>query len=175
MAYAPGFTYVSGPYEIRRSVASSGQSFLRGDPLELGLGNTCVIATSASSTIYGIAAQDATTSIYNASTGTQEMLVLVPNEQTVFASFCTGAAASSLSVGRSYNLKSTITTRSSSTQVAAGYVNLVVDSSSSASALVTIVQRGDGSTIDSADSSVFVQFLQSKLAPFGAVNALGVL
>lgn len=171
MTYAAGFTYVSGPYDIRRSVASSAQTFTRGQPVSLeGLGNTVKIATSASSSIFGIALQDATVSLYNS-----EVLVLVPNEQTVFASFCTGAAASLLSAGLFYNLKTTITQISTSTGVQTGYNNLVVDSSSTASALVGIVSRGDGTTVDSGDSSVFVQFLGNKLAPFAPTQIINVL
>lgn len=171
MAYAPGFTYVSGPYDIRRSVISSGQTYTRGQPVTLeGLGNTVKIATSASSSIFGIALQDAGQSIYGS-----EVLILVPNEQTVFASFCTGAAASALSAGLFYNLKTTVTTVSTITGVQTSYANLVVDSSSTASALVGIVSRGDGTTVDSTDSSVFVQFLGNKLAPFAPTQIINVL
>jgi hypothetical protein len=45
---------------------------------------------------------------------------------------------------------------------------LIGNEDSQTSPLVTIVPRGDGSTLDSADSTVYVHFLGNALSPFGS-------
>ena len=155
MAYALGFTYISGPYEIRRFNNTSTATYKGRNPVMLS-GARTLIEQSVSTAPYtvGIAMNDSANSVY----GT-EMLVLIPNQQTVFATQVqTGVAASALSAGFSYNLEK-----------AGDYFR--VDTDSQATPRVTIVPRGDGTTINSADSSVFVQFLANALYPFSSVQS----
>jgi hypothetical protein len=150
VAYPDGFTYVSGPYELRRFNVASTATFKARNPVMLG-GARTVIEPSVTTNpgVIGICLNDAASSIY----GT-EILVLVPNEQTVFATKVpTGVAASALSAGQAYNIAKS-----------GDYFR--VDTTSQASAKVVIVPRGDGSTINSVDSSVFVQFAMNWIYPF---------
>ena len=153
MAYPDGFTYVSGPYELRRFNILSTATFKARNPVMLGGARTVIEASVATSPgIIGIAQNDAANSVYGG-----EILVLVPNEQTVFATKVqTGVAASALSIGAAYNLEK-----------AGDFFR--VDTDSQASAKAVLVPRGDGvTTINSADSSVFVQFLKDWIYPFGS-------
>jgi len=152
MAYPDGFTYISGPYELRRFTALSTATFKGRNPVMLGGTRTVIEASVATAPgIIGIAMNDAANSIYGG-----EILVMVPNEQTVFATKVqTGVAASALSAGQAYNLEK-----------AGDYFR--VDTDSQASAKAVIVPRGDGTTINSADSSVFVQFMKDWIYPFGS-------
>lgn len=158
MAYPDGFTYISGPYEIRRMNILSTATFLARNPVSIDGSRRVIEATAINNTIFGVAQNDAASSIYGA-----EILVLVPNEQTVFATKVqTGTAASALSAGFAYALEK-----------AGNYLRVDVDSQ--ATAKVQIVPRGDGTTINSADSSVYVQFLQASLAPFASTTSVTVL
>lgn len=158
MAYPNGFHYVSGPYDIRRFNVLSTATFLAGNPVMLSGARVCIEASSATAPyIAGIAMNDAADSIYGS-----EILVLVPNEQTVFAAKVqTGVAASALSAGFAY-----------ATEKSGNYIR--VDTDSQATPKVMIVPRGDGTTIDSADSTVFVSFLKDVIGPYGS-NASAVL
>ena len=152
MAFPLGFTHISGPYELRRFNILSTATFKGRNPVMLGGARTVIEASIASAPgIIGIAQHDAASSIYGG-----EILVMVPNEQTVFATQVqTGVAASALSAGAAYNLEK-----------AGDYFR--VDTDSQASAKVVIVPRADGTTINSADSSVFVQFMKDWIYPFGS-------
>ena len=81
MAYPDGFTYISGPYELRRFNALSTATFKARNPVML-LGARTVGESSAATNpfLIGIAQNDAANSIYGG-----EILVLVPNQATVFA------------------------------------------------------------------------------------------
>ena len=152
MAYPDGFTYVSGPYELRRFNVLSTATFKARVPVNLSAARVIQEMPIVSNYITGIAMNDAANSIYGS-----EILVMVPNEQTVFATITdTGLAASVLSQGFSYNIKKSGN-------------NFRLDTASQATARVTIVPRGDGTTIDSTDSSIFVQFLQTFIYPFASV------
>ncbi len=151
MPYPDGFTYVSGPYEIRRFNVLSTATFKARVPLEMGPARTVRESITSETFLVGIAMNDAANSIYGS-----EILVMVPNSQTVFATICdTGLAASALSAGFSYNYKKSGN-------------NFRIDTASQASARVTIVPRGDGTTINSADSSIHVQFLQNFIYPYNS-------
>ena len=152
MAYPLGFTYISGPYEIRRFNILSTATFKGRNPVQLGGARTVIEASVATSPgIIGIAMNDAANSIYGS-----EILVLVPNQETVFATQVqTGVAASALSAGAAYNLEK-----------AGDYWR--VDTDSQASAKAVIVPRGDGTTVNSADSSVFIQFMANWLYPYSS-------
>lgn len=151
MAYPDGFTYVSGPYDLRRFVVTSTSTFVARNPVILSGARTVIESNATRPYIIGIAQNDAASSIYGS-----EILVHVPTEQTVYATkVATGTAASSLSAGLAYNIAKS-----------GNYFRL--DVSSQASACAMIVPRGDGSTINSADSSVYVQFLKDFLGPFAS-------
>ena len=152
MPFSDGFTYVSGPYEVRRFNVLSTATFKARAPVSIGGARTIQESTASNNYIAGIAMNDAANSIYGS-----EILVMIPNEQTVFATICdTGLAASVLSAGFSYNFKKSGN-------------NFRLDTASQATARVTIVPRGDGTTINSADSSVFVQFLQTFVYPYASL------
>jgi len=151
VAYPDGFTYISGPYEMRRFTVLSTATFKARAPVSIGGARTIQESTASNLYIAGIAMNDAANSIYGS-----EILVMVPNEQTVFATICdTGLAASVLSAGFSYNFKKSGN-------------NFRLDTASQATARVTIVPRGDGTTLDSTDSSVYVQFLGQFVYPFAS-------
>jgi len=152
VAYPDGFTYISGPYDLRRFQVLSTATFKARAPVSLGGARTIQESTASNLYIAGIAMNDAANSVYGS-----EILVMIPNEQTVFATICdTGLAASALSAGFSYNFKKSGN-------------NFRLDTASQATARVTIVPRGDGTTLDSTDSSVYVQFLQTFVYPFASV------
>ena len=158
MAYPDGFTYVSGPYDLRRFQVASTATFKARNPVGLGTARTVIEATAISGTVIGVAQNDAANSIYG-----NEVLVLVPTEQTVFATKVqTGVATSATSAGATYAIEK-----------AGDYLRL--DTDSQATPKVIIVPRGDGTTVASADSSVFVQFLKDNLLPFASNASISVL
>lgn len=158
MAYADGFTYISGPYELRRMNVASTATFRARNPVSLNGARDVIEATAINGSVIGVAQNDAANSIYG-----NEILVLVPQENTVFATKVqTGVAASALSAGIAYAIEKS------------GNF-LRVDTDSQATAKVIIVPRGDGTTADSADSSVFVQFLKNVLTPFASNASLNPL
>ena len=151
MAYPDGFTYISGPYDLRRFQVLSTATFKARNPVTVDGSKRIAEATAASTSIAGIAQNDAANSIYG-----NEILVLIPTEQTVFATKVqTGVAASALSANLAYNIEKS-----------GDYLR--VDTDSQASARCVIVPRGDASTINSADSSVHVVFLKDLLSPFAS-------
>ena len=158
MAYPDGFTYVSGPYDLRRFQVASTATFKARNPVSLGAARTVIEATAINGSFIGIAQNDAANSIYG-----NEILVLVPTEQTVFATKVqTGVATSATSAGFAYAIEKS-----------GDYLRL--DSDSQATAKVIIVARGDGTTVASADSSVFVQFLKDLETPFASNQSISVL
>ena len=137
---------------MRRFTVLSTATFKARAPVSLGAARTIQESTVTNNYIAGIAMNDAANSIYGS-----EILVMVPNEQTVFATIVdTGVAASALSAGLSYPFKKSGN-------------NFRIDTTSQTSARLTLVPRGDGSTLTSADSSIFVQFLQTFIYPFASV------
>lgn len=155
MPYPDGFTYISGPYEIRRFNILSTATFKARVPVSLTGARTVKESSVTETFLTGIAMNDAANSIYGS-----EILVLVPNEQTVFATITdTGLAASALSAGFSYNYKKSGN-------------NFRLDTASQATARVTIVPRGDGSTIASADSSIYVQFAGNFIYPYASQSSI---
>ena len=157
MAYQNGFTYIQGPFEMRKSTVSIAGSggFKRGDPVTLDDDRAVIGAASDTSYIFGIAMHDAGDSIGGTQTSLAE--ILIPTAQTVFACKITGGlAASALSVGEALSIAS-----------ASGRIGFLGTRSAGTEHCV-IVPRGDGSTIDSADSSVYVQFIGNVVGVFGS-------
>lgn len=150
MAYLNGFNYVMGPYKEFQSTVSSTATFKAGNPVQFGLGRALTIADSQATMIVGIAQHDAANSIYP---GKMQVLTIFP--ETVFAvKTATNIAASALSAGQAMDLAVT--------------GNYSVPANSRVTPAVIIVPRPDGSTIDSTDSSIWVQFLGIKLGPYAS-------
>jgi hypothetical protein len=148
-----GFTYIQGPLELRLSTVSSTATFKAGNPVTFSDDRTVIEADSDTSVIFGIAQNDAGSSIGGTLAG--KVLVGIPTASTIFAAKVNnGLAASLLSSGATLGL------------VKNG--NYLEVGTSNGSETVVIVQRGDGSTVDSADSSVYVQFLGNVVGPFGS-------
>ena len=149
-SYGNGFQYVSGTHKTFWSTVSSTATFKAGNPVQYGLGRTLTEADSQATMIVGIAQHDAANSIIAG-----QILVLAAYPDTVFASkIATNIAGSALSVGQAMDL-----TKSG---------NFVRPANSRVTPAVVIVPREDGSTIDSTDSSIWVQFLGVKFGPYAS-------
>ncbi len=160
MAYPDGFTYVEGPYNIRWSVVSSAATFRIRNPVVMAdVSRALQEADSGSTAIYGIALANAADSIGGPLAA--RCPVMVPTEQTVFATKVqTGVAASGLEIGETFDIEKS-----------GNFFR--VDTDSKSSARVVLVERGtSGAAIDSADSSVHVQFLRDAIYPFGSNASL---
>ena len=156
MAYPDGFNYVSGPLRYVLSTVSSTATFKARVPVTLSNDRTLIEVASDTSEIFGIAHHDASDSIYPG-----KCLVEVPTDQTVYAvKVDTDVAASKLSIGEGYTLEKS-----------GNYLR--VNDASQASAFVVIVPRDDGSTVDSADSTVFVTILGKSIGVFGSHDSTG--
>ena len=157
MAYPDGFNYVSGPLRYVLSTVSSTATFVARVPVTLNDDRSVGEAASDTTALFGIAHHDAADSIYAG-----KCLIEVPTEQTVYAvKVQTGVATSALSIGQSYGIEKN-----------GNYLR--VDTDSQATPFVTLVPRDDGSTCDSADSTVFVTILGDKLGVFGSNASVNV-
>ncbi len=162
MAYPDGFSYVEGPYNIRWSTASSVATFRIRNPVVMeDVARTLNEADSGSTAIYGIALANAADSIGGPLAG--KIPVLVPTEQTVFATKVqTGVAAAVLELGTTFDIEKS-----------GNFFRIDSDNNSTTSSRVVLVERGtSGSALDSADSSVHVQFLKDSIFPFGSNASL---
>lgn len=162
MAIQNGWHYVKGPvYGMIWSDISSTATFKAFNPVCVIKGYTVDIAgTSDVTAIYGIAQNDAADSLPGIGAG--KTLVLVPTEKTVFSiKVGTGAAASELSIGQAFDI-----------ETSGNYV--IGNEDSITTPFVVVVPRDDWSTIDSADSSVYVNILGNRLGPIGS-NASGAI
>lgn len=160
MAYLPGFNYVSGPMKYVMSTISSTATFQRGCPVTYSDDRTLIEADSDTTAILGIAAHNAANTLPGNLSG--KALVLIPDAQTVFAvAIGTGAAASEVSAGQSVDIEKSGN-------------NFILNEDSQASPFVTIVPREDGTTLDSADSTVYCTFLGNKLGVFGSNASVGI-
>lgn len=157
MAYPDGFNYVSGPLRYVLSTVSSTATFVARVPVTLNDDRSVGEAASDTTALYGVAHHNAADSIYAG-----KCLIEVPTGQTVYAvKVQTGVATSALSIGQSYGIEKS-----------GNYLR--VDTDSQATPFVTLVPRDDGSTCDSADSTVFVTFLGNKLGVFGSDASVNV-
>ena len=160
MAYPDGFTYVEGPYNIRWSVVSSAATFRIRTPVAMEDASRALIEIDSGTTaIYGISLANAADSIGGPLAA--RCPIMVPTEQTVFATKVqTGVVASGLEIGETFDLEKS-----------GDFFRADTDSKSSAR--VVLVERGtSGAAIDSADSSVHVQFLKNAIYPFGSNASL---
>ena len=149
MAYSPGFTYVSGPVFIREFNLTSTTTVKGGNPVMISGAGTIIESLATAQTLAGFIIHDAVNSIPSG-----KCLVQVPADRTVFASIVTGGvAASALSSGATLGHAKT--------------GNFFYVTGSPTTAIYVVVPREDGSTIDSTDSSVFVQVIGQQVRPFG--------
>lgn len=155
-----GFQYVEGPKQIRWSTISSVATFKAGNPVTVeDASRTLIEADSGTTGILGIAQANAADSIGGYLAG--KIPVLIPTEETVFAAKVqTGVAASGLEVGEALDIEKS-----------GDYFR--VDTDSKASARVVLINRGySGVAYDSADSTVYCQFLKGAIYPFGSNASL---
>ena len=163
MAIQNGWHYVKGPiYGMIWSDVSSTATFKAFNPVCIGSKGYAVAEALDSdvTAIYGIAQNDAADSLPGIGAG--KTLVLVPTEKTVFSiKVGTGAPASELSVGQAFDIEKS--------------GNYIIGNEDSATTpFVVIVPRDDWSTIDSTDSSVYVNILGNRIGPIGS-NASGAI
>jgi hypothetical protein len=157
MAFPNGWSYVKGPIKYVLSTISSTCTVKARNPVTLSDDRTILEADSDSTAIYGIAAHDAADSIYAG-----KMLVEIPEATTVYAiKIGTSAAASEVSVGQSFDIEKS-----------GNY--LIGNEDSCGSPMVTVVPRDDFSTLDSADSTVFITILGDKLGVFGSNASVSI-
>lgn len=157
MAYQDGWNYVSGPMRYVLSTVSSTATFVGRNPVTLSDDRTLIEADSDTTAFFGIAAHDAADSIYAG-----KCLIEVPTAQTVYAiKIGTSAAASEVSAGQSIDIEKS-----------GNY--LIGNEDSQTTPMVTIVPRDDGTTLDSADSSVFVNILGDKIGVFGSNASVSI-
>lgn len=159
MAYPDGFSYVGGPFEMIWSDVSSTATFLARNPVTYSDDRTLIEATSDVTAIVGVAQNSAVDSLAGRS---GKCLVLVPTRDTVFATkIQTGVATSATSAGQAYNLEKS-----------GDYLRL--DSDSQTTPVVQIVGDQYGTTVRSADSSVFVKFLGNVLGGYGSNASVNI-
>ena len=152
MTYQNGWTLVKGEANYEYSTISSAATFKARNPVMLTAeGNVIVELSGTTATLFGIACHDAATSL----PGHAGMaLIEVPTPECVYAiKIGTSATASEVSQGASFDLEKS-----------GNYI--IGNEDSCTTPFVTVVPRGDGSTIDSADSTVWVQILGDVLSPF---------
>jgi len=150
MGYLPGFTYVSGPEPVIREFNLNSSATVRGrNPVMLNANGDIIESLATAQTLAGFIAHNAADSL-----PAGKCLVAVPTAGTVFASLVTGGvAASGLSSGATLGHAKT--------------GNYFYVTGSPTTAIYVVVPRGDGSTVDSADSSIWVQVIGHQVRPFG--------
>jgi hypothetical protein len=158
MAYRPGFTYVSGPEPVIREFNLTSTATVRqGNPVMVGGAGTIIESLATAQTLAGFINHDAVDSL-----PAGKCLVSVPQLGTIFASIVTGGVgASALSSGATLGHAKT--------------GNNFYVTGSPTTAIYVVVPRGDGSTVDSADSSIWVQVIGQQVRPFGLIDPIQVL
>ncbi len=163
MAFASGkgFQVVEGPNTVRWSVVSSTASFDEGAPVALSdVGTRLIEVDSGTTFVYGVALSASGVSLGGALV--TRIPMTVPTAATVFeAPVPTAATAANLAIGSLHAVETN-----------AGIARLAA-SPSAASGQCILVERGtSGLAYDSAQSSVYCQFLGDKTGIFGS-NASG--
>jgi len=155
MSYMDGWTYIKGPCTYVYSDLTSNASFKAHNPVTIGLGGLVEeVVASDQSFIYGIARNDAADSLGGVGAG--KCLIEIPTSETVYAiKIGTSATRSELSIGMSFELEKS-----------GNYV--IGNEDSTTTPFVTIYPRDDFTTIDSADSTVWVQIIGNRIGPIGA-------
>lgn len=153
MAYLKGgFGYVSGPLSIRAFNLKSTATVKAFMPCRVNGAGDLIESQGTDSILAGFILHDAANSV---PPGKALVMVPVPG-QTVFV----GTAAA----GVTASLASSQLTLG---QFKSGNSWYLDASGSTVSALYVVVPREDGSTLDSTDSSIWVQVIQETVSPFG--------
>lgn len=146
-----GFGYVSGPLSIRAFNLKSTATVKAFMPCRVNGAGDLIESQGTDSILAGFILHDAANSVPPG-----KALVVVPTAQTVFVG--TAAAGVTASVASSQLTLG---------QFKSGNSWYFMASGSTVSALYVIVPREDGSTLDSTDSSIWVQVIQEPTSPFG--------
>jgi hypothetical protein len=146
-----GFGYVSGPLNIRAFNLKSTATVKAFMPCRVNGAGDLIESQGTDSILAGFILHDAANSVPPG-----KALVAVPNSQNVFVG--TAAAGVTASVASSQLTLG---------QFKSGNSWYFMASGSTVSALYAIVPREDGSTLDSTDSSIWVQVIQETVSPFG--------
>jgi hypothetical protein len=142
--YPNGFSLLKGPRETFMSVISSTATFVKGQPLTYSDDRTLLEAVSDTTAVVGVAMHDAADTLPGPYAGVALVQKVLPG-QTWVCQAGNPHVTSGLSAGQTLGLE-----KSGNYSVA----------SSTGTRHVVIVPRDDGSTtVDSADSSIFVEFL----------------
>lgn len=150
MGYPLGFTYVSGPVFMREFNVASAATFKANNPVVLNGAGNIVESLATMQTIAGFANHDAANSVPPG-----KVLVMVPTERAIFSGIvAAGLTASTLSSGVTLGHTKT-----------GNYFYLTSAATSTATAIYVVVPREDGSTLDSTDSSVWVQVIGNQTRP----------
>jgi hypothetical protein len=152
LAYIKGaFTYVSGPLFIREFNLNSAATVKQGMPVRLNGAGNLIESQGTDSILAGFILHDAVNSVPSG-----KALVAVPGDgRTIFvATAAAGVTASLASSGLTLG------------QIKSGNSWFLSASGSTVSAMYVVVPREDGSTLDSTDSSVFVQVIGNLADPF---------
>jgi hypothetical protein len=145
-----GFTYVSGPLNIRAFNLKSTVTVKAFMPVRQNGAGDLIESQGTDSTLAGFILHDAANSV-----PAGKALVLVAADRTVFVGTAgAGVTASTASSGLTLGIQKS------------GNSWYFANSASTQSAMFIVVPREDGSTLDSTDSSVWVQVLGSAKYPF---------
>jgi hypothetical protein len=146
-----GFGYVSGPVNIRAFNLKSTATVKAFMPCRVNGAGDLIESQGTDSVFAGFILHDAVNSVPSG-----KALVMVPTSQTVFI----GTAASGVGA-------STASSQLTLGQFKSGNSWYLDASGSTVSALYVVVPREDGSTLDSTDSSIWVQAIQEVVTPYG--------
>jgi hypothetical protein len=145
-----GFFYVSGPSSIRAFNLKSTATVKAFMPVRVNGAGDLIESQGTDSILAGFILHDAANSVPSG-----KALVIVGTPTTVFA----GTAASGVGA-------STASSQLTLGMFKSGNSWYLDASGSTVSALFVVVPREDGSTLDSTDSSIWVQIIQAQSSPF---------
>ena len=149
-----GFGYVSGPLSIRAFNLNSAATVKAFMPCRVNGAGNLIESQGTDSILAGFILHNAADSL-----PAGKALVMVGTPETVFV----GTAAAGVAA-------STASSQLTLGQIKSGNSWYFSLSASTVSALYVIVPRNDGSTLDSTDSSIWVQIIQAQSSPFEATT-----
>ena len=149
-----GFAYVSGPLTLRSFNLASAATVKANMPVRVNGAGNIIESQGTDSILAGFITHDAANSVPPG-----KALVLVPTDETILVGTAASGVVASLA----------------SSQLTLGHFksgnSWYFDASgSTVSALYVIVPREDGSTLDSTDSSIWVQCIGAQVSPFGTTT-----
>jgi hypothetical protein len=149
---------VSGPADIRAFNLASTATVKAFQPVKINAAGAIVESLGTDSVLAGFILHDAANSVPPG-----KCLVMVPNDDTIFAGTAAAGLTSNTSSGQTLGV-----TKSGNSW----YLEV---SASTKIGMFIVVLREDGSTIDSNDSSVWVQVIQGASYPFHAAVSTPVI